>query len=198
MEAVKGRATVSSKVGLNDLFYVKTDDQSRFRVYTNKIDRKHVDFLLCELSTMRPLIGIELDDKSHQRADRQARDEFVDQVFKASGLPILHIPAKRSYAVAEIAAQLSPVLGVTSTPVSAPTSERAEQPFKTQPNVPPGQATACPKCGNPCSCGQPGLGPIRAVNSGDAQTIQHAGPCCRVWLNNDVNSKLGEIFNETC
>jgi uncharacterized protein DUF2726 len=43
--SVGERATVSAKVGLNDLFWVKTDDQSRFRIYTNKIDRKHVDFL---------------------------------------------------------------------------------------------------------------------------------------------------------
>src|SRR5690606_22649868 len=46
--AVDGRAALCSKVGLGDLFCVKADDQSRFRIYTNKIDRKHVDFLLCD------------------------------------------------------------------------------------------------------------------------------------------------------
>lgn len=30
---------------------------------------------------MRPIVGVELDDSSHKRADRQERDEFVDSVF---------------------------------------------------------------------------------------------------------------------
>lgn len=145
-EAVNGRATISSKVGLNDVFYVKTEDQSRFRVYTNKIDRKHVDFLICDSTTMHPLMGIELDDKSHQRADRQTRDEFVDQVFKASGLSILHIPAKRSYVVAEVAAQLAPFLGFTATSSVASVHIRAEMPVKTATNISQTEAPICPKC----------------------------------------------------
>jgi hypothetical protein len=59
-----------AKVSLGDLFYVKSSDNSEYRTYTNKIDRKHVDFLLCDAKTMQPIAGIELDDKSHQREDR--------------------------------------------------------------------------------------------------------------------------------
>src|ERR1041384_4700228 len=73
-EVVGSRATLRTKVRLSDLFLVKKDDPSRHRIYTNKIDRKHIDFLVCDSATMRPLVGIELDDKSHQRADRQERD----------------------------------------------------------------------------------------------------------------------------
>ncbi len=138
------RAALSAKVGLGDLFVVKTEDQSRYRVYTNKIDRKHVDFLLCDLATMRPLVGIELDDSSHQRADRQARDEFVDQVFAVAGLPILHVPAKRTYVVAEVAAQLAPYLG------AAPESGTVRTPVKVEassPSVSSSDAPICPKCG---------------------------------------------------
>jgi hypothetical protein len=162
-DAVNGRAAINSKVGLNDLFYVKMDDQSRFRLYTNKIDRKHVDFLICDPITMHPLVGIELDDKSHQRADRQARDEFVDQVFKAAGLPILHIPAKRGYLFAEIAAQIAPFLGVAATPIVAPSaaapkiaspvaaavSVLTETPTKTANSGSPTDTPTCPKCGSP-------------------------------------------------
>jgi hypothetical protein len=82
--AVNGRAALLMKVALGDVFYVKKgDDLSRYRIYTNKIDRKHVDFLLCDSTTMQPLIGIELDDKSHERPDRRERDIFVDGVFAA-------------------------------------------------------------------------------------------------------------------
>lgn len=143
--AVGERAALSTKVGLNDLFWVKTEDQSRFRIYTNRIDRKHVDFLVCDPVTMQPRVGIELDDRSHQRADRQARDEFVDQVFKAAKLPILHVPAKRAYVAAEIAAQLAPYLGATPQPVTIQQSVADE--MRTAPTSASGVPT-CPKCGS--------------------------------------------------
>ena len=60
--AIGQKAVVCAKVALGDVFRVKKDDPSRFRIYTNKIDRKHVDFLLCDPVTMRPIAGIELDD----------------------------------------------------------------------------------------------------------------------------------------
>jgi hypothetical protein len=98
---------VCTKVRLGDLFKVSAPDNSQFRISRNKINQKHVDFLLCETTTMRPLLGIELDDSSHQRAARQARDVFVDGVFKAAKLPLLHIPAKRAYNASEIQAQIA-------------------------------------------------------------------------------------------
>lgn len=137
---VDGHATLCTKVNLGDLFCVKTDDQSRFRIYTNKIDRKHVDFLLCDAATMRPLVGIELDDKSHNRDDRRARDEFVDQVFKAAGLPLIHVPAKRAYASADLTALLAPYVNgqVKSTAIPVPSPQAV---------TPPVSTPVCPKCG---------------------------------------------------
>ncbi len=77
-------AQIFSKVKLGDLFYVKTGDYGKNCSYMNRIDRKHVDFLLCAPNTLQPILGIELDDKSHQRADRQERDDFVNHVFRSS------------------------------------------------------------------------------------------------------------------
>ena len=89
-------AQIFSKVKLSDLFYAKTGDFGKNRSYTNKIDRKHVDFLLCDPKTLKPSLGIELDDKSHQRVDRQERDDFVNHVFKAAKLPLMHISVKET------------------------------------------------------------------------------------------------------
>jgi predicted RNA-binding Zn-ribbon protein involved in translation (DUF1610 family) len=100
--AVSEWALVCPKVALGDLFYAKSSDPSKFRTFTNRIDRKHVDFLLCEPRTVKPLLGIELDDKSHQRADRQKRDEIVQQVFSAAKLPLVRVPVRPAYAVAEL------------------------------------------------------------------------------------------------
>jgi hypothetical protein len=56
------------------------------------------------LSQRRPILfgGVELDDKSHEQPKRRERDDFVDQAFAAAGLPIVHMPAKRQYATAEV------------------------------------------------------------------------------------------------
>ena len=140
---VPDTAVVLAKVSLGDLFYVKSGDNSEFRTYTNKIDRKHVDFLLCDAKTMRPIAGIELDDKSHQREDRKARDDFVEQVFQSAKLPLVRFPAKFSYSTAELSAALKPYVNVNVP--AAPTNPLAG----TAP-IAPAQKTAptCPKCGS--------------------------------------------------
>lgn len=145
--AINGRAALCSKVALGDLFYVKKgDDTSHWRVYTNKIDRKHVDFLLCDPTTMRPLVGIELDDSSHERPDRQTRDTFVDGVFAAAKLPLLHIPVTRAYVTAEVEMQIAPYLAELTVRLPAPVRV-IEAPFPiaaAQTNESP----RCPKCGS--------------------------------------------------
>lgn len=103
--AVGNRAVVCPKVNLNDVFFVARPNENQ--AYRNKIDRKHVDFLLCHPATMNPLGGVELDDSSHQRKDRKERDQFVDQVFAAAGLPIVHVATRASYNVESLAAELA-------------------------------------------------------------------------------------------
>lgn len=149
--AVDGQAAICAKVSLSDLFYVRKDDPSRYRIYTNKIDRKHVDFLLCDPATLRPLLGIELDDKSHRRPDRQQRDAFVDQVFGAAGLPLLHIPAQHAYRTEEIRECVAPYLSVSALSAAAPVTTSRPQSTApvTKPLSSPPLTTAqtCPKCG---------------------------------------------------
>ena len=87
------RLSINSKVRLGDLF--STPDKNAYI----RISYKHVDFLLCEPSTMRPIVAIELDDSSHSRSDRQERDDFVDSVFESAQLPLLHVRAQRTYSM---------------------------------------------------------------------------------------------------
>lgn len=142
---VGDRAIVCVKVGLGDVFNIRQEAKDQYRSYRNKIDRKHVDFLLCDPITMSPLAGIELDDRSHQRDDRMARDEFVDSVFDAAGLPLLHVPVKRAYVAAEVEAQIAPFLGVGT--VSAPTPVRNPEP-PAQIAAAVSESPRCPKCGS--------------------------------------------------
>jgi hypothetical protein len=52
---------------------------------------------LCDRHTLRPQLAIELDDRSHHRPDRVARDVLVNEVFAVAQLPLLHVPVQRSY-----------------------------------------------------------------------------------------------------
>lgn len=104
LQSIREEYTVCSKVNLSDIFFVSRPNENQG--YRNRIDRKHVDFLLCDAKTMQPLLGIELDDASHAKKKRQERDQFVDQVFAAAGLPILHVPAARGYNVSELAEKM--------------------------------------------------------------------------------------------
>jgi hypothetical protein len=133
---VVDKAFIFTKVSLNDIFWVQSNDPSQFRTYTNKIDRKHVDFLLCNPKTIQPILGIELDDKSHQRQDRQERDAFVDEVFYAAELPLLHIPVRRAYQVDELVALLAPYLEETHASTPQPIAHAAQT-----------ENQCCPKCG---------------------------------------------------
>jgi hypothetical protein len=136
-KAAAGQFTLSPKVNLADLFFVSRPHENQS--FRNQIDRKHVDFLLCDPATMKPRCGIELDDSSHARRDRQERDALVDQVFAAAGLPLLRVPARAHYDAAELAASISQAASPSSetTPVPSTVHSRAAA-------IP-----TCPKCGIP-------------------------------------------------
>lgn len=53
------------------------------------IDRKSVDYLICDKANLRPLVAIELDDWSHDRADRQTRDDLVESIFVQADMPLI-------------------------------------------------------------------------------------------------------------
>lgn len=100
--AVGNAYTICPKVRLADIIETNPFNQA----YHNQIDRKHIDFLLCEASSMRPVAGIELDDSSHQQASAQERDQVKDAAFRAAGLPLRRIPASQSYDPDQIRAVL--------------------------------------------------------------------------------------------
>lgn len=91
------------KVRQAEILVPPRGDRSALR----RVSQKHVDFLLCHPETLKPLVAVELDDRSHDRADRKARDVFVDQSFASAGLPIVHVPVTGHYDVRELEALLA-------------------------------------------------------------------------------------------
>ena len=70
-----------------------------------------MDFLICDLNGLRPLVAIELDDSFHKRPRRQERDALVDELLAQAGLPLLHWPSRRTYDTREIEAKVGACLG---------------------------------------------------------------------------------------
>lgn len=125
---------IAVKPRLGDMLFVPRAAKGRWALQ-NKIQSKHVDFVICDELTMTPKLVVELDDKSHDRADRRDRDEFVDKAFTAAGLSVLHVKARAAYIPEEVR---SDVLNLLKEPegISTPRAQDSSVPI-------------CPKCGVP-------------------------------------------------
>lgn len=79
----------------------------------NRIKSREMDFVLCEKrdSSLNPVLIIELDDSSHQRADRIERDKNLNHVLEEAGLPILHISTAYSYNPNDLLIQIKEKIG---------------------------------------------------------------------------------------
>src|ERR1044071_3811165 len=91
---------ICPKVALNDLFYIVRPNENVH--FFNKFFRKHVDFLLCEPNTLKPVLGIELVKPVAKTETREA-DQFMEDLFLSAGLPLVHIPSGERYSENDLA-----------------------------------------------------------------------------------------------
>jgi hypothetical protein len=107
-QAVGERYAIFGKIRLADIVRPRCglSQQQRYAAL-NRIISKHVDFVLCEPSSLQVVGVIELDDRSHQSERRRERDLFLDGALAAAGIPVLHVTAQRTYTVADIQRQIS-------------------------------------------------------------------------------------------
>lgn len=66
------------------------------------INGKSVDFVVCDKAYLKPLLVIELDDKSHEREDRIDRDGVVEHMLQEAGTPLLRFSNNGSFNKEEI------------------------------------------------------------------------------------------------
>lgn len=161
---------ICPKVNLADLFFPSVESGEKMR-YLNKINRKHVDFLLCDAETLEPVCGVELDDSSHQREDRIRRDQFVDQVYNSAGFPLVHVPLQNGYSVSFLQDLFEDVLEICWTEVDA----EGESIASIQDDGEQAVIPTCPKCG--------ALMVLRVYTSGEKKGYRYYGcphyPRCR-------------------
>ncbi|MDY0042032.1 MAG: DUF2726 domain-containing protein [Desulforhabdus sp.] len=106
--AIGGQYRLTPKVRLADILKIKeARNRSTWQKAFNPIQGKHVDFVACDPRDMTIRFVVELDDKSHQRQDRQNRDVLVDRILTTAGIPVFRFPARSNYSVEEIKKRIS-------------------------------------------------------------------------------------------
>ena len=99
---------VFAKVRLADVFRpAKGISGGEYRSAQNKLNQKHLDFLLCRADSLAPVAAIELDDSSHKRAASEKNDGFKNDLFAASPIPLIRVPARSAYNTTELAATIN-------------------------------------------------------------------------------------------
>lgn len=98
------------QVHLSSIFDHKIKGQNWWGAFSH-INRKSIDFLFCDKAYIKPILGIELDDSSHNRLDRIERDKEVVSIFQTSGLPLLRFENHGKFDHQEIIGKINSIAG---------------------------------------------------------------------------------------
>lgn len=104
--AVGDKYHVFAQVHLPTILDNKVKGQD-WRAALAHINRKSVDFVLCDKAYISPKLAIELDDKSHERPDRQERDKEVERILADAGVQLLRIENKGRFDPIELAQRVN-------------------------------------------------------------------------------------------
>jgi hypothetical protein len=97
-------------VRLADIIKVRPKTR-KFQTWNNRIQGKHLDFVLCDEETLDIKLAIELEDQS-QAADRGRRDRFVNTALAAAGVQLLRVRVQDKYETAVLRKDLEDALGI--------------------------------------------------------------------------------------
>jgi ssDNA-binding Zn-finger/Zn-ribbon topoisomerase 1 len=126
----------------------------------NRINQKHLDFVICKASDLSVVGVVELNDQSHIREDRAKRDVFVDNALGAAKVPIIHFSARKGYVVSDVRSLLQEGFKLTPNFTNVANTHEAPvlsdiapiQKIALQENpitVTPPETPACPACKSP-------------------------------------------------
>jgi hypothetical protein len=104
LPAVGCRYVISMKVRLADV--VTCPAALWERAPGRKIQSKHLDFVLLSPGTLRIVAAIELNDATHDTADRERRDRFVAHALLSARVPLVCFPIYRRYDPRKIAGRI--------------------------------------------------------------------------------------------
>lgn len=76
---------ICPKVRLED--FIKVTTKEELMKYRGYIKSRHVDFLICD-NKLNIIMGIELDDNSHNKESAKKTDEFKNKLFETINIPL--------------------------------------------------------------------------------------------------------------
>lgn len=95
---------IMAKVSLSDIAVVKKGvDQSRLK----KAAKSHIDFILCDRTTLAVICAIELEAASTTAAHK---DTHSSDLLQEVGIMVFRLPVKTNYSMPEIQQMLTPYL----------------------------------------------------------------------------------------
>lgn len=84
------------QIHLPALFEHRLKGQTWWAAYQH-INRKSVDYVICSIDELKPIVAIELDDWSHELSHRKVRDLEVERIFDSTGLPLLRFEGRPEF-----------------------------------------------------------------------------------------------------
>jgi very-short-patch-repair endonuclease len=109
--AVREDWIILSMVRLADVIKVRPKTPQH-QIWQSRIFGKHIDFVICDYETLEVKLAIELDNASQRRADRRARDRFVNTALTAAGLPLLRVKMEEKYETSAVRKDIEDALGI--------------------------------------------------------------------------------------
>ena len=97
---------VLAQVGLSRILGVNKGNN--YQAWHNRINRMSADFVICQKDSSVVAV-IELDDSTHERADRKVADTKKNRALEAAGIPIHRWQAKALPDEASIRQALRPI-----------------------------------------------------------------------------------------
>lgn len=80
------KLSILCKTRVADLIDIEKGlSKSEWQTAFNRINKKHIDFILCKPENLYPVLLIELDDNTHDTDKGKKRDEFVEKVLEKAG-----------------------------------------------------------------------------------------------------------------
>jgi len=73
---------------------IEVDPNEDKQAWFNRINRMSVDFVVCAPDGAKILAAIELDDSSHERADRLKADVKKDKALQSAGIRMIRWPVR--------------------------------------------------------------------------------------------------------
>ena len=60
-----------------------------------RVDRKHIDFLLCSDSSGHPLCAVQIDWWNEERQEVRPREQILAQAFERANFPVMYVPSNQ-------------------------------------------------------------------------------------------------------